>query len=169
MRSAASILLMLGVASGLYSCKKTINCETKTIGKVIFISSLSTTKVPDTAAMVRKFNKETGFSELSEIFLPIKLDKVGLSDKSMDFPYKGTETYDYNWEITLLPSNRIYYFSAIEHENATSKNHYCSNGTSYKIRGDQGATPTTDSLVTIPGNPYSTTPYYVPDIQVAYW
>lgn len=168
MRRAAMAVLALA-ALGLNSCKKTIHCETQVIKKVIFISSLSTAKVPDTAAMVRMFNRESGFSEVSEIFLPIKLQKVGLSDRSMDFPYKGEKTYDYNWEVKLLPSGRIYNFSKIEHESATSKTHYCANGFSYKISGSAGATPTSDSSVTIPGNPYSTTPYTEPNIFVEYW
>jgi hypothetical protein len=169
MRNAASIVLMLGLASGLYSCKKTINCETQIIKKVVFVSSLSSMKVPDTAAMVRKFNKQSGFSQLSEIFLPIPLLKVGASDRSMEFPYKGTETYDYNWEITLLPSGRVYFFSDINHENNTSKTHYCTNGTSYKTSGTNGAFPTTDSTVTVYGNPYAATPYFEPNIFVEYF
>ena len=169
MRSAASIVVMLGLTFGLYSCKKTIHCETQVIKKVYFISSLSSMKVPDSVAMVRMFNKISGFTEVSEIFLPIKLTKEGISDKSMDIPYKGAKTYDYNWEVTLLPSNRVYYFSKIEHENATSKTHYCTNGTSYVVRGSAGGGPISDSTVRIPGDPYSTTPYFTPNIEVQYF
>ncbi|GAA4465267.1 hypothetical protein GCM10023093_17130 [Nemorincola caseinilytica] len=169
MKSAASIVVMLGLTAGLFSCKKTIHCETQTIKKVYFISSLSSMKVPDSVAMVRMFNKTGGFSELSEIFLPIKLAKEGISDKSMEFPYKGQKTYDYNWEVTLLPSNRVYYFSKISHESATSKTHYCTNGTSYTVRSGPGGTPLADSTVRVPGNPYSTTPYFEHDIEVQYY
>lgn len=169
MRSAASIVLMLGLVTSLFSCKKKIHCETQIIKRVYFRSSLSSMKVTDTVAMVRMFNKVSGFTQLSEIFLPIKLTKEGLSDKSMDIPYKGEKTYDYNWEITLLPSNRVYYFSKIEHQNATSKTHYCTNGTSYVIKAGPGGHPLADSSVSIPGNPYSTTPLFIPDFEVQYY
>lgn len=168
MRCAAIVGLLFAIL-GATSCKKTIHCETKTIKKVVFLSSLSTLKVPDTAAMVRKFNKTGGFGELSELFLPIKLTRTGLADRTMELPYKGEESYDYNWEIKLLPSGRMYYISKLEHENATSKTHYCTNGFSYTISGSNGATPTKDSSVVIPGNPYSTTPYTEPNIFIEYW
>lgn len=170
MRNAASFLLMLGLMSGLYSCKKTLQCESPYIRKVIFVSSLSSMPVKDSAALVRMFNKGSGFSQLSEIFLPIALRKNGTSDKSVDIPYDGAKTYDYDWEITLLPSNRKYYLSKISHENLTSKTHQCSNGTSYVIKASgAGAFPTADSTVTRYGNPYSATPINVPDIIVEYW
>jgi hypothetical protein len=170
MRNSASFLLMLGLMSGLYSCKRTINCESPYIRKVVFVSSLSSMPVKDSAALVRMFNKGSGFSQLSEIFLPIALRRNGTSDRSVDIPYDGAKTYDYDWEITLLPSNRKYFLSSISHENQTSKTHYCSNGTSYVIRATGvGAFPVADSIVKRPGNPYSATPINEPDIIVEYW
>ncbi len=42
-------------------------------------------------------------------------------------------------------------------------------GTKYTISAAGGGTPTSDSTVVVPGNPYSTTPYTDPDIFVEYW
>lgn len=160
MKSVITLVTLLGITAGVMSCKKTINCETPVIKKVVFFSSLSSMKVPDTTAYLAKCRKGSNFGQVSEIFPKIYLMKADDYNKSMEFPMKGQETYDYDWEITLQPSNRRYRISAISHESATSKKHYCTNGTSYKLN---------DSLVTVPGNPYSTTPYYPADIQIEYW
>lgn len=166
MKRVISLAVLLGATLGFYSCKKTINCETPVIRKVLFFSPLTSLKVPDTSAVVNKFRKGSNFGQLSETFPSIKLVKVAVLDKkyeidkSMEIPMKGEETYDYDWQITLKPSNRVYYISDISHESATSKTHYCTNTVTYKLN---------DSLVTVPGNPYSTVPYYPSDIMIQYF
>lgn len=160
MKSGISLVVLLGITIGFIACKKTINCETPVIKKVKFYSSLSSQKVPDTSVSINKCRKGSGFSEVSEIFPLLLLTKVDNYNKSLTLPGKGEDTYNYDWEIELQPSGKRYRISDISHESATSKSHYCSNGVSYKLD---------DSLVTIPGNPYSTTPYYVSDIQIEYW
>jgi hypothetical protein len=160
MKRVISLAVLLGATLGFYSCKKTINCETPLIRKVLFFSPLTSLKVPDTSAVVNKFRKGSDFGQLSETFPAVKLVKVGVTDKSMEIPMKGEETYDYDWQITLKPSNRVYYISKISHESATSKTHYCTNTVTYKLN---------DSLVTVPGNPYSTVPYYPSDIHIQYF
>ncbi len=82
------------------------------------------------------------------------------STSSMEFPLKGEETYAYDWKVKLQPSNKEFRIAKIEHESLTSKTHHCTNGVSFSIN---------DSAVTVPGNPYSITPYYVSDIMVEYW
>lgn len=165
MKSAKSLVTLLAITVGFYSCKKTINCETPVIKKVLFYSSLSTQTVPDTAATLVKYNKGSNFSQVSEILPPIQLLKKDVYNKTMEFPLDGEETYDYDWKITLLPTMKVYYLSDISHESATSKTHHCTNTVTYK----QTDGLVTDSLVTVPGNPYSTTPYYSADIQIEYW
>lgn len=158
MKSVKSILLLLAITIGFLSCKKTINCETPVIKKVVFFTNVSSYVVPDTTALLVKYRKGSSFADLSEKFPPILLMKVD-QNKVMEFPLKGEETYDYDWTITLKPSNRVYKITAVDHESTTSKTHHCTNGVSYKVN---------DSLVKVPGNPYSTTPYYVSDIMIEY-
>jgi len=160
MKRVNKLMIVLAVSAGFFSCKKTINCDTPVLRKVLFYTNVSTYTVPDTTAMLVKYNKGSSFSEVSEIFQPIYLMKEDIQNKSMEFPLKGKETYDYDWKITLKPSNRVYTISAASHESATSKTHHCTNTVSYKIN---------DSLVTVPGNPYSATPYFVADILIEYY
>lgn len=148
---------------GLFSCKKAIDCETPVIKKVFFYSSISSLLVPDTSAKLEKYRKGTNFGALSERFPNIRLQREDYN-KSLEIPDNGAETYDYDWKITLMPSGRDYYISDIKHESETSKTHHCTNTVKYTITYN-----TTDTTVTVPGNPYSATPYYVSDIQVQYW
>jgi len=160
MKRVISLAVLFGATLGFYSCKKTINCETPVISKVLFFSPLTSMKVPDTSAVVYKYRKGSLFGQVSEMYPSVKLVKVGVTDKSMEIPMKGEETYDYDWQITLKPSNRVYFLSDISHESATSKTHNCTNTVTYKLN---------DSLVTVPGNPYSVVPYYPSDIQIQYF
>ncbi len=159
MKSVFSLVLILSLAVGLVSCKKKLDCETPAIKKVLFYSTISLQIVPDSSADLVKCKQGSNFGQISEIFPKIMLQKEDFN-KSMAFPLHGEEVYDYDWMITLRPSNRIYYISSIKHESATSKTHHCTNTVSYRIN---------DSLVTVPGNPYSSTPNFVSDIQVQYW
>ncbi len=167
MKSVKSLLVLLAVTIVFVSCKKTINCDTPILKKVFFFTNVSTYVVPDTAAMVVKYRKGSAFVDVSEIFPRVYLMKVD-QNKSMEFPLKGKETYDYDWEITLLPSNRQYRLSKIEHGSATSKTHHCTNEVSYTMNIKYLTTDSTFE-VTVPGNPYSTTPYFSADIQVEYY
>ncbi len=157
------VVAVAAITAGLFSCKKPLNCETPVIKKVFFYSSVSSLLVPDTAAKLEKYKKGSNFALLSESFPNIRLQREDYN-KSLELPENGAQTYDYDWKITLLPSNRDYYISKIEHESATSKTHHCTNTVKYTITYN-----TTDTTVTVPGNPYSSTPYYVSDIQVQYW
>lgn len=159
MKHVTSLLIILGLTIGFLSCKKTINCQTPVIKNVYFYSTISTKIVPDSSASLVKYRKGSKFSQVSEVFPKINLIKDGFN-KYMEFPLKGEETYDYDWEITLKPSNKIYLLSEIEHESATSKTHQCTNTVTYKVNGD---------TVTVPGNPYSATPNFVSDVRIEYW
>jgi hypothetical protein len=152
----APILILV---AGLVSCKKDINCDTPVIKKVFFYSSVSQLLVPDTTADLVKFKKGSAFGLVSEVYPALRLTKVTYN-KSLELPDNGAETYDYDWKITLHPSNKVYYISKITHENNTSKTHHCTSTVKYSVN---------DSVNTVPGNPYSSTPYFVSDIQIMYW
>lgn len=158
-----TVVAVVALTAGLFSCKKPLNCDTPVIKKVFFYSSISSLLVPDTAAKLEKYKKDTKFGLLSERYPNIRLQREDYN-KSMELPDNGKETYDFDWKITLLPSNREYYLSKINHESATSKTHHCTNTVTYTIGYN-----TTDSAVTVPGNPYSSTPYYVSDIMIQYY
>ncbi len=158
MKSVKRFAALLAVTAALASCKKAIDCDTPNIRRVVFYTNVSTYTIPDTTALLVKCNKGSGFSEVSEIYPPIYLTKID-NTKQLDFPDKGKDTYDYDWQITLKPSNRVYKLTKLEHESATSKTHHCTNTVSFKVN---------DSAVSVPGNPYSSTPYYTSDIQIEY-
>lgn len=159
MKSVFGVITILGVTVCLFSCKKTINCDTPVIKKVVFFTSESTNPVPDTSYIITKYRKGKNFSQLSESFPEQKLTKEAYN-KSFDLPEKGAETYDYDWYIQLKPSNRVYEITDIESAGETSTTHHCTSTVSYSIN---------DSTYTVPGNPYSPTPYFVSDIQIQYW
>jgi len=163
MKSVKSIAMVLTLIAGVCSCKKPLNCETPVIKKVFFYSSVSSLLVPDSTADLVKYKQGSHFGLLSEIYPSIRLMKEDYN-KSMEFPLNGTETYDYDWKITLHPSNRVYYVSNVKHESSTSKTHHCTNTVKYTV-GYNGV----DTTTTVPGNPYSSTPYFVSDIQIQYW
>lgn len=147
---------------GLVACKKTINCDTPVIKKVFFYSSISSLLVPDDSAKIEKYKKGSMFALLSESLPAQRLQKESYN-KSLELPENGAETYDYDWKITLSPSGRVYFISDIEHENATSKTHHCTNTVYYTTEYNS-----TIVLDTVAGNPYSSTPYEVSDIQIQY-
>jgi hypothetical protein len=159
MKNVFSIFMFSALVVGLVACKKSVNCETPVIKKVVFYTTISQQIVPDTTAELVKTKKASNFGLVSEIFQKIRLQKEDGYSKSMAFPLHGEEVYDYDWQITLRPSNRVYYLSNIKHESATSKTHHCTNTVTYLMN---------DSLVTVPGNPYSSTPNFVSDILIEY-
>lgn len=144
---------------GLVSCKKTINCDKPVIKRVYFYSSVSSLLVPDTTAELVKFQKGSKYGNVSEMIPSIRLRKDAYN-KFLDLPKDGSETYDYDWKVTLRPSNKVYFISDIKSLNETSKSHYCTSTVKYTVN---------DSVTTVPGNPYSPTPLFVSDIQIQYW
>ena len=157
MKRVIGIIAALSVTAYFGSCKK-INCNTPVISKVLFYSSISTSVVPDTSATLVKSVKGTNFGQISEVYPNVYLSKVEFN-KRLDFPDKGIDVYDYDWQITLKPSGRIYRLTKISHLSQTSKTSECTNTVSYKVN---------DSTVTVPGNPYSAVPNFVSDIQILY-
>lgn len=157
------VVAVTALTIGLISCKKAINCDTPVIKKVMFYTSVSSLLVPDTAAKLEKYSKGTNFAQLSERLPNIRLQRENY-DKSMELPENGAETYDFDWKVQLLPSNRVYYISNINHESATSKTHHCTNTVYYTVTDS-----TSMKKDTVAGNPYSSTPYFVSDIRIQYW
>ncbi len=159
MKSALGLITLLGVTLSLFSCKKTINCDTPVIKKVVFFTSESTYPVEDTSYTLQKFRKDSKFGQLSDAFPEQPLTKE-LYNRSLDLPEHGAETYDYDWVIVLKPSGRIYQISDVSSAGETSTTHHCTTTVTYKVN---------DSTYTVPGNPYSPTPYFTSDIQIQYW
>lgn len=159
MKRVIVLLAAVGFMANFGACKKSVNCSTPIIGKVMFYSSISTSVVPDSSVTLVKYKKGSKFSMLSEIYMNIHLSAIDFN-KRMDFPDKGEDTYDYDWEITMHPSNKVYRISDISHLSSSSSTNECTNTVSYKIN---------DSSITIPGNPYSSVPNYVSDIQIKYY
>jgi len=157
MKKVIGIIVVLSITAYFSSCKK-IYCSTPVISKVLFYSTISTYVVPDTTATLIKSVKGSHFGQTSEIYPTINLTKVDFN-RSLSFPDKGVDVYDYDWQITLHPSGRLYQITKISHQNSTSKTSDCTNTVSYYIN---------DSLVTVPGNPYSSIPNFVSDIQILY-
>jgi len=157
MKKVTGVISALSIIAFLGSCK-TINCTTPVISKIVFYSSISTNLIPDSTATLVKSTKGTNFAQIAEIYPTINLTRIDYN-KRLTLPDKGNDTYDYDWMVTLHPSNRTYKITKISHESLTSKSSDCTNTVSYKIN---------DSLVTVPGNPYSSIPNFVSDIQIPY-
>lgn len=163
MKSVVRLVVFCGLSMGVFSCKKAVDCETPLIRKAVFYSPVSSLTVPDTSYDLVKYRQESGFTQISEIYPGTRLTKEG-TNKSLYFPENGSITYDYNWSITLHPSGKVFLLSKIKHENSSSKTHHCTNTVTYTIN-QYGV----DSAVTVDGNPYSATPYYPADFQIAYY
>lgn len=159
MKRVLGLLLLGGTIAGLYSCKKTINCRTPQIRRVIFYSPLTSLRVPDTSYILTKYVNDTTFSLVSDIFPETRLTSIDLT-KVVYMPENGTETYDFDWEIVLKPSMKKYRLSKIDFQSETSKTHQCTNTVTYKLN---------DTMVTKPGFPYSSTPTLTDDIQIEYY
>jgi hypothetical protein len=151
MKKGILYIAVVTAAVSVASCNKP-SCVPPNIKTVSFYPASS---VPDTTATVVKFNKGSNFSQVSEAFTDIALDK----NKVMVIPYKGGETYDYDWQITLNPSGKVYYIKDIKHDDTNPNTTNCVSTVTYKLN---------DSTKTIQGSPYSMTPSTLPEIKIKY-
>ncbi len=158
MKRVIGIIAALGIIANLGSCKKPINCTTPVISKILFYSSISTYTVPDTTATLEQYRKNTLFTQLSQRYPSIRLAVVDFN-KRLYLPNNGVDTYDYDWIVTLHPSGKTYAIRGVSHQSSTSTTSDCTNTVTYYVN---------DSLVTVPGDPYSSVPNFVPDIEIKY-
>lgn len=145
--SVASIVTLLYAAS----CSKP-SCVPPVIKTVSFYS---TDAITDTSATVVKAKKGSNFGQVSELFNNVPLDK----NKVMVIPYKGNETYLYDWQITLNPSGRVYKITDIKHDDNNPNRTNCVSTVYYKLN---------DSAKTLAGSPYSMTPTTQPEFKIKY-
>jgi hypothetical protein len=155
------VVFIAAFASLLYaaSCSKP-SCVPPVINAVSFYATGG--YIPDTSASVVKAKKGSQFGFISEVFPNIKLDK----NKVMLIPYKGNETYDYDWQITLNPSGKVYKITDIKHDDENPNRTNCVSTVYYKL--NDSMTQYRDSLQTLAGSPYSMTPTTTPQIKIQY-
>jgi hypothetical protein len=154
MKRITIVLMAVLATCYMLSCKKD-DCTAPFLKKISFYTNNSLIKVSDTDATIVKARKGSSFGQISNTYMNVKMDK----NKALLFPEKGTETYDYDWKITLHPSNREYRITALEHDDHNSHGGPCVSTVTYRLN---------DSSVIMYGNPYSATPYETPDIKILY-
>ena len=145
--SFAAIISVLYMAS----CSKP-SCVPPVIKTVSFYSG---SYIYDTSATVLKAKKGSSFGQISEVFANIPLDK----NKVMVIPYKGAQTYDYDWQITLNPSGKVYKITKLRHDDDNPNTTNCVSTVYYSLN---------DSATTLAGSPYSMTPTTEPQIKIKY-
>lgn len=155
MQKIYKALVIVFITSSFFACKKP-DCVPPVIKYITFYNNAGpVTAIPDTSASIGKYNTGTHFSQLAESFSKVLLDK----NKQLAFPYKGAETYDYDWQITLQPSGRTYFIRNITHDDKNTQGNNCTSTINCFVN---------DSVYSIPGNPYSATPYFTSDIKIKY-
>ncbi|MES2703323.1 MAG: hypothetical protein V4649_11825 [Bacteroidota bacterium] len=120
-----------------------------------YIPSQPASVIPDTSVTVLKATKGKNFTQIAESFPNIQLDR----DKSFVIPYKGDETYNFDWQVTLKPSGKTYKITMLEHDDNNPNRTNCVSTVTYRLN---------DSLVTMQGSPYSMTPTVEPEIKIRY-
>ena len=141
--------------SYMLSCSKP-SCVPPYIKTVSFyVPSQPPAVIPDTAASVLMAVKDKNFTQVSETFDNIPLNR----EKVMVLPYKGDKTYEFDWQITLKPSGKTYRITKLEHDDNNPNRTNCVSPVTYRLN---------DSLVTMQGSPYSMTPTVEPEIKIKY-
>jgi hypothetical protein len=148
-------LAVLLMAAGFSACYKKTNCTTPLIRKVVFYVNSTAVTISDTGALLVKASKGSMYSQIADT-LYSRLD----NSKSVYFPDNGADTYDYDWKVVLIPSGYTFKIQKLEHDDVNSNGGPCTSTVSYTVN---------DTMVTKTGNPYSTTPYEVPEIRIKWY